>query len=45
MKSRVFGKGTLNVEGFSKLDNVLHVEDPKANLDSISQICDKKNFC
>lgn len=25
-------KGTLNVEGFPRLENVLHVEDLKANL-------------
>ena len=37
MKSRVLRKGTLNVQGFPKLDNVLHVEDLKANLLSISQ--------
>ena len=37
---RVLGKGTLNVEGFPRLKNVLHVEGLKANLISISQICD-----
>ncbi|XP_073137852.1 uncharacterized protein [Henckelia pumila] len=26
-KGRIFGKGTLNVEGFPKLHNVLHVQD------------------
>ena len=44
VKSRVLGKGTLNVEGFPKLDNVLHVEDLKANLLSISQICYQNLF-
>ena len=44
VKSRVLGKGTLDVEEFSKLDNVLHVEDLKANLLSISQICDQNLF-
>ncbi|KAL9454229.1 hypothetical protein AB3S75_009761 [Citrus x aurantiifolia] len=44
VKSRVHGKGTLNVEGFPKLDNVLHVKDVKANLFSISQICDQNLF-
>ena len=31
-------------KGFPKLDNVLHVEDFKANLLSISQICDQNLF-
>ena len=44
MKSRVLGKETLNVEGFPKLDNVLHVEDLKENLLSISQICYQNLF-
>ncbi|XP_073138003.1 uncharacterized protein [Henckelia pumila] len=39
-KERIVGKGTLNVEGFSKLHNVLHVEGLNANLISISQLCD-----
>ena len=32
------------MEGFPKLDSVLHVEDFKANLLSISQICDQNLF-
>ena len=44
MKGRVLEKGTLNVEGFPKLDNVLHVKDLKENLLSISQICDQNLF-
>ena len=40
----MLGKGTLNVEGFSKLDNVLHIEDLKVNLLSINQICDQNLF-
>ena len=36
VKSRVLRKGPLNVEGFPKLDNVLHVEDLKKNLLNIS---------
>ena len=32
------------MEGFPKLDNVLHVEDLKVNLLSISQICDQNLF-
>ncbi|KAH9780169.1 hypothetical protein KPL71_007985 [Citrus sinensis] len=44
VKSQVLGKGILNVEGFPKLDNVLHVEDLKENLLSISQICDQNLF-
>ncbi|XP_073152566.1 uncharacterized protein [Henckelia pumila] len=39
-KERIVGKGTLNVEGFPKLHNVLHVEGLNANLISISQLCD-----
>ncbi|XP_073153265.1 uncharacterized protein [Henckelia pumila] len=51
-KGRIVGKGTLNVEGFPKLHNVLHVEGLNANLISISQLCDddfhvkfEKNTC
>ena len=43
IKSRVLGKSKLNVD-FSKLDNVLHVEDLKANLLNISQIYDQNLF-
>ncbi|XP_073121706.1 uncharacterized protein [Henckelia pumila] len=39
-KGRIVGKGTLNVKGFPKLHNVLHVEGLNANLISISQLCD-----
>ncbi|XP_073057342.1 uncharacterized protein [Primulina eburnea] len=39
-KGKVVGKGTLNVEGLSKLHNVLHVEGLNSNLISISQLCD-----
>ncbi|XP_073153159.1 uncharacterized protein [Henckelia pumila] len=39
-KGRIIGKETLNVEGFPKLHNVLHVEGLNANLISISQLCD-----
>ncbi|XP_073138169.1 uncharacterized protein [Henckelia pumila] len=35
-KGRIVGKGTLNVEGFPKLHNFLHVEGLNANLISIS---------
>ena len=34
------GRGTLNVDGFPQIENVLHVDGLKANLISISQICD-----
>ena len=44
VKSRVLGNETLSVEGFPKLDNVLYVEDLKANLFIISQICDQNFF-
>ena len=40
-KWRVLGKGTLLADGLSKLKNVLHVEGLKANLMSISQLCDQ----
>ncbi|XP_073138221.1 uncharacterized protein [Henckelia pumila] len=39
-KGRIVGKGTLNVEGFPKFHNVLHVEGLIANLISISELCD-----
>ena len=38
----VLGKGTLLADGLPKLKNVLHVEEHKANLKSISQLCDQK---
>ena len=41
-KGRVLGKETLNADGFPRLNNVLHVEGLKANLISISQLCDQK---
>ena len=37
-KLRVLGKGTLLIDGFQKLKNVLHVEGFKANLMSITQL-------
>lgn len=44
IKRRQVGKGTLNVEGFSLLENFLHIEYLKAKLLSISQICDQIKF-
>ena len=38
----VKGKGTICAPGISNLEEVLYVEGLKANLISISQICDKK---
>ena len=38
----VLGKETFNVEGFPRLNDVLHVDRLKANLISISQLCDLK---
>ena len=38
--TRVLGKRTLNVDGFPRFKNVLHVDGLKANLISINQICD-----
>ena len=41
-KGRVLGKWTLLANGLPKLKNVLHVKGLKANLLSISQLCDQK---
>ena len=41
-KGRVLGKRTLLANGLPKLKSVLHVEGLKANLLSISQLCDQK---
>ena len=44
---RVLGRGILKVENFPRFKSVLHVDGLKANLISISQICDlnlKVNF-
>ena len=41
-KGRVLGKKTLLANGLPKLKSVLHVERLKANLLSISQLCDQK---
>ena len=38
VQGRVLGKGTFNMEGFPRLEGVLHVDGLKANLISISQI-------
>ena len=38
--TRVLGRETLNIDGFPRFKNVLHVDGLKANLISISQICD-----
>ena len=40
VQCEVLRKGTLNIEGFSKLKKVMHVKGLKDNLISISQICD-----
>ncbi|XP_062103534.1 uncharacterized protein LOC133814611 [Humulus lupulus] len=47
MSGNIVGKGTLSLDGLPKLRNVLLVEGLKANLISVSQICDqgfKVNF-
>lgn len=44
VKNCVLRKGVLNVEDFSKFDNVLLLEDLKVNLLGISQICDQNLF-
>ncbi|KAG9451351.1 hypothetical protein H6P81_011316 [Aristolochia fimbriata] len=40
-KGTITGKGTLNVDGLPRLKNVLLVQGLKANLFSISQLCDE----
>ncbi|KAI3457213.1 hypothetical protein Pfo_013876 [Paulownia fortunei] len=40
-KGQILGKGTLNMEGLPILKNMLHIEGLKANLISISQLCDQ----
>ena len=37
---RVLGRGTLNIDGFLRFKNISHVDGLKANLVSISQICE-----
>ncbi|XP_024019817.1 uncharacterized protein LOC112091153 [Morus notabilis] len=44
VKGRVLGRGTLDVDGLPKLKNVLLVKGLKANLISISQLCDQELF-
>ncbi|XP_024020928.1 uncharacterized protein LOC112091467 [Morus notabilis] len=44
VKGKVLGKGTLDVDGLSRLKNVLLVEGLKANLISISQLSDQEPF-
>ncbi|KAG9450294.1 hypothetical protein H6P81_010259 [Aristolochia fimbriata] len=41
VKGTITGKGTLNVDGLPRLLNVLLVQGLKANLISISQLCDE----
>ena len=40
-KRRVLREETLNIDGLSRLKSVIHVEGLKANLISISQLCDQ----
>ena len=40
VQGRVLGNVSLNMKGFPRLENVLHVDGLKANLISINQICD-----
>ncbi|XP_057790804.1 uncharacterized protein LOC131007909 [Salvia miltiorrhiza] len=42
VQAKVVGTGTLNVPGMPKLKNVMLVEGLKANLISISQLCDEQ---
>lgn len=43
-QAQVVGKGTLNLEGFTKFESVILVEDLKANLISIGQLCNQGLF-
>ena len=40
IKRRVLGKETLNIRGFPKIKNMLHVDGFKTNLIIISQLCE-----
>ncbi|CAM8877414.1 unnamed protein product [Rhodiola kirilowii] len=40
IQGKVLGKGTLNVQGLPRLEEVLLVKDLQANLINISQLCD-----
>ncbi|XP_062103169.1 uncharacterized protein LOC133814190 [Humulus lupulus] len=40
-KGRIMGRGKLHLHGLPPLENVLYVEGLKANLISVSQICDE----
>ena len=40
VQDKVLGNGTLNIDGFPKFKKFMHIEGLKANLISISQICD-----
>lgn len=42
-KSKVVGKGSIQAPGIGTLENVLFVEGLKANLISISQMCDSRH--
>ena len=42
-KGHIPAKGTVEIDSFSKLTNVLYVSSLKANMISISQICDKNH--
>ena len=42
-KSKIVGKGTVSIPGMSYLSNVFLVSGLKANLSSISQLCDSQH--
>ena len=44
VKSKVVGKGKIEMTGFPVLNNVLYVKGLKANLISISQLCDDNHI-
>ena len=44
VKGKVHGPGLLDVPGMPKLEDVLLVEGLKANLISISELCDQDLF-
>ena len=44
VKGKILGVGTLNVDGLPPLGKVLYVQDLKANLISVSQLCDAELY-
>ena len=45
LSSKIIGKGTVALRDRMKVENVLHVNNLKPNLLSVSQTCDQGNIC